>query len=159
MQLVCWEMLFFFPFLLLSFSRNTWITNGLHMVTVTNRLLCSLQVRPMQSWSKQRQNLRLFAFCRRLCLSRWTPLWLFFLNEITVCRRFLFFLITFILCLTERKCGSLANCSRAVRERFLQPRQRVQHHPAAHQHRWHELNGHTGISCLNLYVRVSVLLL
>lgn len=54
------------------------------MVTVTNQLLCSLQVRPKQSCSKQRRNLRPSAFCRRLCLSRWTPLWVFLIRSYSV---------------------------------------------------------------------------
>lgn len=44
----------------------------------------------------------------------------------------------------ERQRGCLTQRGRAVRVGVLQSGQRVQHHPAAHQHWRHQRDGHTG---------------
>lgn len=53
----------------------------------------------------------------------------------------------FLLRCAERKRRSIAERRGAVRLRLLAPRQRVQHHPVAQQHRRHQRDGHTGKSC------------
>lgn len=52
----------------------------------------------------------------------------------------------FLLPPAERKRSGIAERRGAVRLRLLAPRQGVQHHPAAHQHRRHQRDGHTGNS-------------